>query len=431
MNKKELSEIRKNFSESSDLFVVNRAATAFVDAEKQIRCLSNRAYHNIPTDENECLITTLKRVLSGTLGKGLLEYEFPQEAYEEGGSQAILYEALNCKLEDDASVSMLMEQIVQNMDYVSTYAIIVAHCTYTVFQKSRNDEIDPYQSYDYSFLITAICPVEVRVDGLIYNEDDNAIEKKSVYDRIVAEVPTDGFLYPTFTGRGPDVNHVLYSAHKPKQVNISIVEQVLGCSFTQTAQEQKETFQSMMQEIVADELSYSVITGVNEKIRDIAAEYANEPEMPIIDDIHVRDVLLDSGVSQEKAEEMQMAYREATKDKPIMVNNLVESKTTIRMDGITISIGKDATDKIRTQSVGGRRYLLIDLDDPAVEINGLIARVAPEIPELVEQTDNASDEFSQEMIASDPNNSISAGISISDTVTNTEETNNEISEHDT
>lgn len=72
---------------------------------------------------------------------------------------------------------------------------------------------------------------------------------------------------------------------------------------------------------------------------------------------------------------MQMAYREATQDKPITVNNLIESKTTISFDGVTISIGKDATDKVRTQCVNGRRYLLIDLDDPAVEINGLTARV--------------------------------------------------------
>ena len=32
MNKKELSEIRKNFSETSDLFVLNQVATAFVDS---------------------------------------------------------------------------------------------------------------------------------------------------------------------------------------------------------------------------------------------------------------------------------------------------------------------------------------------------------------------------------------------------------------
>ena len=30
---------------------------------------------------------------------------------------------------------------------------------------------------------------------------------------------------------------------------------------------------------------------------------------------------------------------------------------------------------MRTQLVNGRRYLLIDLDDPAVQINGLTARI--------------------------------------------------------
>ena len=382
MNKKELSEIRKNFSDSSDLFVLDRVVTAFVDSEKNVRCVSNRAYHNISSEESDCLMATLKRVLAGTLGKGLQEYEFPSNAYEEGGSQAILYEALETKLDNENAVSVLIDQIVRNMEYVSTYAILIGHCTYTVFQKSKSDEIDPYQSQEYRFLVAAICPVEVRIDGLIYNESENAIEKKSAYDRIVAEIPTDGFLYPTFTGRGPDVNHVLYSAHKAKNINVSIIENVLGCTFQSTAQEQKETFQGMMQEIVSDELSYTVITSVNDKIRDIAAEYANEAELSVLDDIQVRDVLLDSGVSQEKAEEMQMAYREITREKPIAVSNLVESKTTIRFDGITIAIGKDATDKVRTQCVDGRRYLLIDLDDPAVEVNGLTARVAEQAENL-------------------------------------------------
>ena len=112
-------------------------------AKKNIRCQTSRAYHNIASEESDCLMATLKRVLAGTLGKGLLEYEFPKEAYEEGGSQAILYEALQSKLEDETAVTTLMEQIVRNMDYVSTYAILVGHCTYTVFQKSKSDEFRP------------------------------------------------------------------------------------------------------------------------------------------------------------------------------------------------------------------------------------------------------------------------------------------------
>ncbi|MBQ8687645.1 MAG: DUF4317 domain-containing protein [Ruminococcus sp.] len=371
MNKKELNELRKNFSEASDLFTLNHVVSAFVDAEKNIRCVKSNAFHNIPSEESECYMETLRRVLAGTLGKGLLEYEFPNEAYEETGAQNIIYNALMSKMTDDSAVSLMLDQIVKNMDYVSTYAILIGHCTYTVFNKTRNDEINPYDSLDYSFLVTAICPVEVRVDGLIYNEDDNAIVRKTAYDRIVSEVPSDGFLYPTFTGRGPDVNHVLYSVRKPKEVNVSIVENVLGCKFVCTAVQEKESFHTLMQDIVADELSYTVITDVNEKLKSIAEEYKNDADLPAVDDIQMRDILLDSGVSEEKAEKVQNLYREITREKPLSVCNLTENKTVLTAEGITIQIAKDATQKVRTQYINGRRYLLIDLDEPQIQVNGM------------------------------------------------------------
>ena len=104
MNKKELSELKKHFSVASDRFTLNRVATAFVDVDRNIHNIQIRPYHSIPAEENECLMATLKRALSGTLGKGLIEYEFPQETYEEGGSQNILYGALQSKLENEDDV---------------------------------------------------------------------------------------------------------------------------------------------------------------------------------------------------------------------------------------------------------------------------------------------------------------------------------------
>ncbi len=376
MNKKDLRELRKNFSESSDLFTMNHIVTAFVDAEKNIRCQSSRAYHDIPEEETDCYWNTLKRVLSGTLGKGLLEYAFPNEAYEEGAPQFLLHQALNTKLEEESAVSLLLDQIANQMEYVSTYAILLAHCTYTVFNKTKSDDINPYDSLDYSFLVAAVCPVEVRIDGLIYNEAENEITRKDEYDRIVAEVPSDGFLYPTFTGRGPDVNHVLYYARKPKDINVSLIEQVLGCKFTCTAQEEKEQFQTMMQEIVGEELSYETITAINQRIQDIAEETQLDVDIPVIDDIQMRDILLDSGVSQEKAEEMQNVYREKVQNHPLSACNLAEKKTVITAPGITVQIKKDATGNVHTQNIDGHRYLMIDLDDPNIEVNGLAVQIA-------------------------------------------------------
>ena len=147
MNKKELSELKKHFSAASDRFTLNRVATAFVDVDRNIHNIQIRPYHSIPAEENECLMATLKRVLSGTLGKGLIEYEFPQETYEEGGSQNILYGALQSKLENEDDVSLLMHQIADNLNYLSTYAILIGQCNYTVFQKSADEAENPYDTY--------------------------------------------------------------------------------------------------------------------------------------------------------------------------------------------------------------------------------------------------------------------------------------------
>ncbi len=376
MNKKDLFELRKNFADTGDLLVMNHVVTAFVNSGKEICCRQSRPYFEIPADERECFWETVRHVLSGTLGKGLLEYEFPNDAEQEGGSRYIFETARASKFEDEAAVTAFLDQIVNHLDFVSNYAIVAAHCTYTVFKKSRNGEKDPYQSYDYSFIITAVCPVSLRIDGLIYNRIDNIIEKKSEYDQIVAEIPTDGFLYPTFTGRNSDTHHVLYHAKKPKEINVSIIEGVLGCRFTMTAQEQKETFQSILEEVVAEELDYHVITGVNGRLREIAAETANDADLTTVDEIHVRDILLDTGVSAEKAEEMRARYRRETEENPITLGNLLENKTTIQLDGITITVQKDSEEKVRIKEEKDRRYLLIDLDDPAIKINGITAKFA-------------------------------------------------------
>lgn len=56
MNKKDLRELKKNFSDTSDLFTMNHVVTAFVDAEKNIRCQNSQAYHDIPQEEGVLLL---------------------------------------------------------------------------------------------------------------------------------------------------------------------------------------------------------------------------------------------------------------------------------------------------------------------------------------------------------------------------------------
>lgn len=374
MNKKEIAEIRKNFSDDCGFFTVGHVLSAFVDSEKNIKYKANRLYNTLPAEEAELIMIILKKVLSGQIGKNLLEYQFPNEAYEEGNSQHLLYNVMKSKLLDDELADNFLNTIVEKMEYVSTYAIFSAHCTYNILKKNKNDDFDEEADLEYNFIITAICPVNIRMDGLIFDDITNEIVKKPNCDRIV-EMPSDGFLFPVFSDRTPDINGVMYYTKNAKKPNTSIVDELLGCEFVMSCQSEKATFHSILNNVVADELDYSMITTVNEKIQEIVDQNSHETEIPTIDKTRLSSILWESGVSQEKLEHLPKVYETALGNKTLTAVNLVDKKTVVSVPSITVNIGKDGVDKVRTQVIEGKKCLVIDLDDPEVEINGLSATI--------------------------------------------------------
>lgn len=374
MNKKEIAEIRKNFSDDCGFFTVGHVLSAFVDSEKNIKYKANRLYNTLPAEEAELIMIILKKVLSGQIGKNLLEYQFPNEAYEEGNSQHLLYNVMKSKFTDEELADKFLNAIVEKMEYVSTYAIFSAHCTYNVLKKNKNDDFGEDADLEYNFVITAVCPVNIRMDGLIFDDITNEIVKKPNSDRIV-EMPSDGFLFPVFSDRTPDINGVMYYTKNAKKPNTSIVDELLGCEFVMSCQSEKATFHSILNNVVADELDYSMITTVNEKIQEIVDQNSHETEIPTIDKTRLSSILWESGVSQEKLEHLPKVYETALGNKTLTAVNLVDKKTVVSVPSITVNIGKDGVDKVRTQVIEGKKCLVIDLDDPEVEINGLSATI--------------------------------------------------------
>lgn len=370
MNKKEINEIKKNFSDDCGFFTINRVITAFVDAEKNIKCKTNQIYYTISQDDAELIVLNLKKVLSGSIGKNLIEYSFPKDAYNDDGSQQFLYKILKDKFQSQNYSDEFLNKIVEKIEYTSTYTIFSAHCTYSVLKKNKNDDFEDEADTDYNFLITAICPVNLRIDGLIYNEENNTISKKEDSDRVV-ELPSDGFIFPLFNDRMADINGVLYYTKNAKKPNISIIENFLECEFVMTGQSEKETFHTILNNVIGSQLDYNLITTVNEKIQNYIDQNANETEVASIDDRKLSSILWESGVSQEKLEFLPTIYKEEMGEKPLTALNIVDKKTVLTTPSITVNISKDAVDKVKTQVIDGKKCLIISLDDPEISINGL------------------------------------------------------------
>ena len=375
MNKKETAEIKKNFSDKSGFFIMERVLTGFVDAEKNVRFVKTFSCLTMSVEEHDVYDETLKKVLNTNVGKNFCEYQFPNEAYEEGQPQEILYSLLRSELKDEVICENFMNHIANNFAHEGPYAVLTAYCTYTIRRKDKNDEFADGNDEMYRYILTAICPVNTSSDGFVFDSFNNEITKKMNTELIISKAPSEGFLYPVFSNRSTDINHVMAYMKTPSKPNISLIEDVLGCTFVMSADNEKASFQNILKNVVGDDLDYMVIKTVNEKIQEVVEENKDDTDKTVIDNSKLKDILTEIGIPQERVAMTDPVNAKFCGDAPLTAANLVETKTVLTSPGITVNIKPSAADKVRTSVVGGRRCLLIDLDDPTIEINGLPVRL--------------------------------------------------------
>lgn len=375
MNKKELSEIRKNFREDSGFFTLDRVLTAYVDPEKNVLYKENKNYALIPEDEGTVMFETLRKVLGGSLGKHLVEYAFSEN---KGLSKLIgaypqLDDTVKGKLQDIDANDELVSRIVSRYDCSGAYAIIIGYCTYSITsRRDENDEDFGNREDEYNFIVTALCPACTGDDGLMFDRNNASIIKKSNTDLLISRTPTDGFLYPVFSNRQPDMNSVMYYTKTPKKPNISMVEGVLDCDFAMTCQSEKAAFGKILSVVLGDDLSYTVITQVNDELRGIAAEFRNETEMPLLTSSILNGILYNVGF---KDVDTFPIFKDITGGSDgLRVENLIESKIVLKTPEISVSVAERVADHVRTSVQNGRKCLVIDLDDPNVTVNDIDVR---------------------------------------------------------
>ena len=81
MNKKEVTEIKKQFTPSN--CAITRICGCYVDGEKEKKTEMKDAFLSLPEEEMFKYFDIFRKSLSGTIGKNLLNMEFPLETESE------------------------------------------------------------------------------------------------------------------------------------------------------------------------------------------------------------------------------------------------------------------------------------------------------------------------------------------------------------
>lgn len=370
MNKKEVLEIRRQFSPEN--CAISRICGCYVDAEKHIKTELKEAFLSLPEEDTFKYFTIFKQTLSGSIGKTLLNMDFPLAEEKEGGKQDFLLKLRNSKLQDDMLVSEFYNKIIESYDFGENYYIILIHVLYDVPGKA-SDGSQMYDASDnvYEFLLCSICPVHLSKEGLGYNTEKNTIENR-VRDWIV-EAPAKGFLFPVFNDRFTDIHSILYYSKNAEELQENFIQNMFGCStIPLTAENQKETFNAVIAATLGEACDYNVVKSIHENLNGMLEEAKDLPEPLTLTKTDVRRLFEESGIPDEKLDDFERNYETMAGEKTaLMAANITNTKKfNIETPDVVIKVNPDYTSLIETKFIGGRQCLVIPVSDH-IEVNGI------------------------------------------------------------
>ena len=375
MNKKEISEIRRLFT--PDRCPFTRICGCYVDGEKNKVMEMKDAFLSLQEEDMFKYFDIFKKTLSGSIGKNLMDLEFPLEQESEGGAQQFLYRLKSSGLKDDALLEAFYDKVIESYREPENYFIILVHGAYDIPRRAK-DGLEMFDASEdvYDFILCSICPVKLAKPGLSYKAETNTISER-IRDRVV-EPPVSGFLFPAFTDRNTDLHNILYYSKNPDELKQEFSQQLFGCNPPLSAASQKETFNTLVADTLLDGCTYETVKALHESLSQLIEERKDDPEPLTLMKEDVKSLLESTGADDSALEHFDAEFEQTAGDSqsPLFVSNVVNTrKFEIKTPDINISIKPDRTDLIETRILDGRPYFLIPADD-SVEVNGIPVKSA-------------------------------------------------------
>ncbi|MBO5097943.1 MAG: DUF4317 domain-containing protein [Agathobacter sp.] len=331
MNKKEILELKRRFKKDEATFT--RLVGCYVDGNRNKICNFGGKFLTLEEEEYYKYLDIANKALSGTYGNNLLDLSFPLEEEEVGGRQQILMALRETKLEDEALLNTYYDLVIDTYDHPGNYLILLYHDTYDVMTRTT-DSINLDESEEtYSYLICAICPVDLSKPGLGYLENEQRIGNR-VRDWVVG-APDTAFLFPAFNDRSTDIHSCLFYTKNTKEPHSEFMTNGLGCGVERTATEQKMAFHSIVRNALGAEAegTEDMLLDIQQNLSYMIEEYEethDEEDIFVLDKDTIGKLLEESNVPEEKAQKIEKSVEEAFGDKPPVAENVIDAKALVQ-----------------------------------------------------------------------------------------------------
>lgn len=383
MIKQEINELKRLYTPSN--CSITRICGCYVDGEKNKKTEFKEAFLSLPEEEIFKYFELLRKTLSGSLGKNLLNLDFPLASEQEGSTQAALLALRDSKLKDDALIEEFYDRVINTYEYVGNYLILLIHDAYDVPGKTTDGlTMDDASDTVFEYIMCCICPVNLSKPGLSYDNINNEFHNR-IRDWVV-EMPETGFLFPSFNDRATDIHSTLFYSKNPEEAHSEFVENILGCTMPLSAGTQKEAFQALIEETLGDEVEYEVVKNIHENLTEMIEEHKEIPEPLTLDKHQVKSLFEKSGVKEEKLTDFDKLYDAAAgEDTSLFVNNVANVRTfEVKTPDVVIKVNPERADLVNTLQIDGKRCLVIEINDH-VEVNGITIHQSVSLEDVADE----------------------------------------------
>lgn len=370
MNEKEIGEIRRRVRR--DRSNVTAIYGCYVNGQNEIVSEFKQSTSIMPENEADKYFGLLKKVLSGSVGKNLLDMRF-KTSQVAGSDEHKLLMNLREDLKNEEYRTDLYQKIIENVHFDDGFLILLGCDRYDVPFKSKDDTIQADNSDEtYTYLLCAVCPVKQTKPSLRY-----VAETKEFHDGGIAQVvsaPEAGFLFPAFDDRATNIYNALYYTKSPKDNHENLIQALFHVDPPKPAFEQKKSFEALLGSALAEECSLEVVQTVHDQLRQ-SIEMHKESKVAdplLISKEEVKSALYSCGVSDSSLSKFSTQFDEVFGfEAELHPKNIIDNrKFEIATPDVSIKVTPECSDLIETRVIGGVKYLLIPADQ-TVEVNGV------------------------------------------------------------
>ena len=379
MNQKELNELRRRFK--LDHNSISRVYGCYVNGNREIISRMDASLGLMTQEEQEMYLGLLKKSLSGSLGRNLIDIVFSTQQVAGSEEHRLLQTLRLSSLQNAAAREALYRKIIDAIDMQDrNYLILLAADTYDVPHKGSDDEVQADASDRvFQYFLCSICPVKDPEMELRYSNEQKEFHSASTGH--IALAPELGFLFPAFDDRAANIYNALFYSKNAALLHQEVIDAVFCVEPPMSAEEQKNVFSTALGDTLQEDCSYDVVQSVHEQLRGRIEEHkeSKDPEPLELSVQEVGEILAGSGVPGEKVEafraECRRQYGEQAALNP---KNIIESKKfQVNTPEVKISVAPEFSYMVETRVIDGRKYLLIPADE-GVEVNGINVSIAKE-----------------------------------------------------